>query len=265
MSDLPPDQTVAQGPAGSAGSPAETPPWALPAAPPPPPSSQSPADLAAPATWAAAPLPATAATPAAGVGPAMGLGPATGARVVMANRQRWLPTIAVASIIAAVVLGGVGLDNVIAAPSAGLVTVGGSVTMDAAPGWILASPPGDTASGIELEKATAILTAQVVSSSYGGDSVSMLSDQERSLSGDSAQISYGGARRASISGHDTAYVAFEAAVSSGRQRAGIVDGELVCMVVNGNAVVIVVAAPQGDLDPVIDDVSAMLKSVRVGQ
>jgi hypothetical protein len=36
------------------------------------------------------------------------------------------------------------------------------------------------------------------------------------------------------------------------------------MVVNGNAVVIVVAAPQGDLDPVTDDVSAMLKSVRVG-
>ena len=45
---------------------------------------------------------------------------------------------------------------------------------------------------------------------------------------------------------------------------GVVDGELICMVVQGNAVVIEVGAPQGDLDPVIDDVSAMLASVGVG-
>jgi len=41
--------------------------------------------------------------------------------------------------------------------------------------------------------------------------------------------------------------------------------ELVCMVVGGNAVVLMVGAPQGDLDPVIDDVSAMLVSVGVGR
>jgi hypothetical protein len=57
---------------------------------------------------------------------------------------------------------------------------------------------------------------------------------------------------------------FEATVVSGQQ-SGIVDGELVCMVVDGNAVVLMVAAPQGDLDPVIDDVSAMLVSVGDGR
>jgi len=37
------------------------------------------------------------------------------------------------------------------------------------------------------------------------------------------------------------------------------------MVVNGNAVVIVVAAQQGELDPVIDDVTAMLESVEAAR
>jgi hypothetical protein len=52
-------------------------------------------------------------------------------------------------------------------------------------------------------------------------------------------------------------------VTSGNQT-GIVDGELVCMVVQANETIVVVAAPQGHLDPVIDDVSAMLNSLRAG-
>jgi hypothetical protein len=171
--------------------------------------------------------------------------------------------VVVAAIIAGVVLGGMGLDTVLSTPSAGTVAVGGSVTLTAAPGWVLAPSQDGVSAGIELQKADAFLTAEVVSSSYSGDSASMLSDQEQALNGGSAQVSYGGAHRTSISGHDTTYVAFEATVSSG-QRSGIVDGELVCMVVDGNAVVIVAAAPQGDFDPVVDDVSAMIQSVGVG-
>lgn len=246
MSDLPSEDAVPPGPAGNSGSLPDVPPAAQ--------------------DWAAAPLtaaPLTAAPLTAAPLPAPRPGPAPATLIFGHNRQPWLPSVVVAAIIAGVVLGGIGLDQVIASPSAGIVTVGGSVTMNAAPGWVLASPPDDTSAGIELQKADAVLTAEVVSSSYSGDSASILSDQERSLEGGSAQISYGGAHRTSVSGHDTTYVAFEATVSSG-QRSGILDGELVCMVVDGNAVVIVAAAPQGDLEPVIDDVSAMIQSVGVG-
>ena len=182
----------------------------------------------------------------------------------MFPRDRWLPTVVVAAIIAVVTLGGIGLDKVIAAPSAGTVAVGGSVTITAASGWVLISPAGDTSQGIQLQKGNAVLTAQLISSSYGGTSAGMVSDAEQSLGGDSAQVSYGDAHHGAISGHDTTYVTFEAAMTSGTQ-SGIVDGELVCMVVGRNEVVLVAAAPQGDLEPAIDDLAAMLKSVRAGQ
>ena len=180
------------------------------------------------------------------------------------NRSRLLPTLALALVIAGVVLGGIGLDRAIPAPSAGTVVVGGSVTITAAPGWVLATPQDAPTSGIELQKSDAILTAEVVSASYSGDSASMLTDQKQSLDEQSVQITYSDVRSTSISGHDTTFVMFEATVVSGQQ-SGIVDGELVCMVVQGNAVVLMVAAPQGDLDPVIDDVSAMLVSVEAGR
>jgi hypothetical protein len=185
-------------------------------------------------------------------------------RRVRLDRARLMPTLAVALIVAGVVLGGIGLDNAIAAPSAGTVAVGGSVTMTAAPGWVLAPSQDAPSTGIELQKGNAILTAEVVSSSYSGDSASMLANQEKSLDDQSVQIEYGDVRSTSIGGHDTTSVMFEATVASGQQ-SGIVDGELVCMVVQGNAVVLMVAAPQGDLDPVIDDVSAMLVSVENGR
>jgi hypothetical protein len=170
----------------------------------------------------------------------------------------------VAAIIAAVVLGGIGLDAAIAAPSAGTVTVGGSVVMTAASGWVLAESTDTTSGFVELRKASAILTAQVVSSSYTGSSASLLAVEKESLDAEVVQIGYGDPRTTSINGHDTTYVVFGATVTSGGH-SGAIDGELICMVVESNAVVIVVAAPQGDLDPVVDDVAAMLESVRVAQ
>ena len=182
-------------------------------------------------------------------------------------RARLLPTIVVAAIIALVVPGGMGLDAAIAAPSAGTLTVGGSVTITGAPGWVVIPSGGDAVSGdasggVRLQKANAVLVAQVVSSDYSGDSASLLAEQQASLAGDSAQISYSDVHHTSVGDNDTTFVLFEAFVASG-DRSGIVDGELVCMVVEGYAVVVVVAAPQGDLDTVIDDVSAMLVSVGV--
>lgn len=177
------------------------------------------------------------------------------------NWSRLLPTLGVAFIIGAVLFGGIGLDAAIAAPSAGLVTIGGSVTMTAGPGWVLATSEDDTAtSGIELRKAGAVLTAEIASTTYSGDSAAMLAGQEESLTADTGQISYGDPETTSVNGHDTTYVVFEATVTSG-QRTGVLDGELICMVVDGNAVVILVASQQGHLDPVIDDVTAMLRSV----
>lgn len=241
MSDFRPERPVKHGPAERVGPPADVPPGASEWVPPPPGWSPS-----LPPGWGAP------------------TGSAYAGRGFLFDRARLLPTALVAVVIAAVVLGGIGLDAAIAAPSAGTVTVGGSVTITAAPGWVVASSPGDTSGGIELQKSDAILTAQVVSSSYSGDSASMLADQEQSLSGDSAQVSYGDTHSTSISGHDTTYVVFEAAVASGKGP-GVVDGELICMVLEGNAVVILVGAHQGDLDSVIDDVSAMLVSVAVGR
>jgi hypothetical protein len=231
--------------------------WTAPAAPP---------QWAPPPTWA----PPAGWTPGWGQPgwgqpgwgqPGWGRGWGPPRRAFRLDTSRLLPTALVASIIAAVVLGGVGLDAAIAAPSAGTVTVGGPVVMTAASGWVL-SESTDTTSGVELRNADAILTAQVVSSSYVGGSASLLSVERESLDGEVVQIEYGDQRATSVNGHDTSYVVFQATVASGG-RSGVIDGELICMVVEGNAVVVVVAAHQGDLDPVIDDVTAMLESVRV--
>jgi hypothetical protein len=170
----------------------------------------------------------------------------------------------VAFIIAAVVLGGLGVDSAIAAPSAGTVVVGGPVTLTAASGWVEVAADDASFTGVELRKANAILTAEVAGSDYAGDSASLLQTQKESLDGEVAQASYGDFQTTSINGHATSFVVFEATVTSGGQ-SGVIDGELVCMVVDGNAVVVLVAAGQGHLDPVIDDVTAMLDSVSVGR
>ena len=189
--------------------------------------------------------------------------PASGFRF---DRARWLPTTLVAAVIAAVVLGGLALDGVIPAPSAGTQNIGGSVTITASSGWVLVSSPSDRSQGIALQKGDATLTAQVLSEDFSGSSTSMMDQVRAQLDSQVAQISYGDQHHAIVGGNDSTYVLFEAIVSgtgsSGQM--GTVDGELVCMVVSGNAVVLEVAAPQGDLQYVTDDVAAMVKTVRAG-
>ena len=45
----------------------------------------------------------------------------------------------------------------------------------------------------------------------------------------------------------------------------MVDGEVIAMAVGGDAVLLELAAPQGRLGSAVDDVSAMLASVKVGR
>jgi hypothetical protein len=169
----------------------------------------------------------------------------------------------VAAVIAAVVLGGMGIDAVWAGPSAGDLDLGGSVTITGAPGWVLTSDKTDTTSGIELRKADAVFTANAVTD-YGGTAVSLMDEAQTELRASTGQINFGQVRMTTIGGHPSAYASFQATVTQGSQ-SGVVDGEVVCMIVGGNAVVVVVAAPQGRLDAAIDDVTAMLKSVRLGR
>jgi hypothetical protein len=189
------------------------------------------------------------------------LQPGTSARF---HRARLLPTVAVAAVIAAVVLGGMGLDRALAAPSAGTVDIGGSVTITAAPGWVLTPSAAGTTSVIQLRKADAILTAQVVDQSYSGDSASLTAQAEKELNDATAQISFGDTHQALINGHDTTYVSFQATVTTSAH-SGVVDGEVIAVIVGSNAVMLELAAPQGRLGSAVDDVSTMLESVRVGR
>lgn len=189
------------------------------------------------------------------------LQPAVPARL---DRARLGPTVAVAAVIAAVVLGGLGIDRVLAAPNAGILDLGGSVSVTAAPGWVLTPSTDTTTSAIQLRKADAILTAQVVEQGYSGDSAALITEAESELDGATAQISFGDPHHRLINGYDTTYVSFQATVTTSA-RSGVVDGEVVGMVVGGNAVVFELAAPQGRLGSAVDDVSAMLESVRVGR
>ena len=183
------------------------------------------------------------------------------ARKPLFDRQKWLPTIAVAGIVAGVVLGGLGLDKAIAAPSAGTVEIGQSVTITAAPGWVKTETSGSSG-GVALQKSDAILSATAVS--YDGSPSEALSEVEAVLQQDAAEISFGTEQDGAVAGHDAAMVAFSAIVS-GPSGSGTVDGEIICLVVNGNAILFEAVAPQGDLDPVADDIVAMVKSVEVGQ
>ncbi len=178
---------------------------------------------------------------------------------------RWRPTALVAAVIAVVVVGGLVLNGILPAPSAGTQDIGGGVTITAASGWVLTSAPGDNSAGIVLQKGDATLTAQVLSRSYSGSSGSVMAQVRQQLESQVTQISYGDEHQTLIAGNDSTSVLFEA-ILSGSERSsshmGTVDGELVCMVVSDNAVVVEVAAPQGDLQYVTDDISAMVKTVR---
>jgi hypothetical protein len=250
MSFRPPEGPVPHGPEGSVGPP---PGWAPQPGRPPQPAwpPSAPTGWAPPAAWA--PPPAWAPGWAQPAWPAP--------RRSHFDWSRALPTTVVAFVIAAVVLGGLGLDAAIASPSAGTVTVGGSVSITAAPGWVLEPSANKTSTDLELRKANAILSAEVVSTSYADSAASLLDSQRPALDKEAAQISYGDVRATSIKGHETSSVVFQAVVASG-SRSGVIDGELICMTVDGRALVIVVAAQQGHLDPVVDDITQMLESVR---
>ncbi len=194
------------------------------------------------------------------------------------DRSRLAPTFVVAAIMAGVVLGGIGLDRVMAAPSAGTVALGGSIEMDAAPGWVLApagasdGPAGSRAVGessgpsasggwIELRKSDALLYATVIDQSYSGGAAAILSQQETDLESETAQVSFGDEQNVTVGTNPTAMAVFEAVVSDTAQ-SGTVDGELVAMVVDGHAVAIEVFIPQGGFGSISDDVAAMVSSVR---
>ncbi len=177
------------------------------------------------------------------------------------GRPRLLPTIAVAGVIAAVVLGGLGLDDAIASPSAGKVEIGQSVTITAAPGWV-STGTGGSSVGVELQKSDAILDA--TAEAYDGTPTERLAGVEAALQSDAAQISFGTEQDGTIGGREAASVTFSAIVS-GPSGSGTVDGEIVCLVSGGTAILFEVYAPQGDLDPVADDIVAMVHSVEVGK
>jgi hypothetical protein len=182
------------------------------------------------------------------------------ARKVMFERRKWLPTAAVAIVIAAVVLGGIGLDTVIAAPSAGTVNVGGTVTIKAAPGWVRVDSGGQT--GVVLQNANVRLTA--AAEQFTGTASERLQAEEAALKSADVQVSFGDEQDGTISGHEAAMAGFEAMVS-GSSGSGTVEGEIICLIDAGNVVDFIVVTGQGNLGGVADDIKAMTKSVEVGQ
>ena len=195
-------------------------------------------------------------------------GSASSGRGLAVDRRRFRATAGVAGVIAAVVLGGIVVDALIPAPSAGTRNVGPNVTITAASGWVLATDASAPGHGVMLQKGDATLTAEVLSSQFSGDSTRMMDQVKQELASQVAQISYGDEHQTRISGNDTTYVLFEAIVSGSGPASGnggTVDGEVVCMVVAGNAVVVEVDAPQGDLQYVTSDVSAMIQTVRAAR
>ena len=179
------------------------------------------------------------------------------------ERSRLAPTLVVAAILAGVVLGGIGLDRAIAAPGAGTVGLGGTIEMDAAPGWVLAPADagGNSPGWIELRKSDALLYATVTDQSYRGDAAAILAGEESALRSQTAQISFGDEHDSAVGANPAAMAVFEAVVSDGAQ-SGTVDGEVVAMVVDGNAVALQVFIGQGEFGSIADDVAAMVSSVR---
>jgi hypothetical protein len=185
------------------------------------------------------------------------------------DRSRLAPTLAVAAIVAGVVFGGIGLDRAIAAPSAGTVGLGGAIEMDAAPGWVLAPADSGGNSGnsggpggwIELRKSDGLLFATVTDQGYRGNVAAILAEQESALKSETAQISFGDEQDTEVGANPTAMAVFEAVVSDSRQ-SGTVDGELVAMVVDGNAIAFQVFIGQGEFGSISDDIVAMVSSVR---
>jgi galactokinase len=174
-----------------------------------------------------------------------------------------VPTIVVAGVIAAVSLGGLGLDRALASPSAGVVDLGAGVSLTAAPGWVLSAASGDVSAGTQLRKADAVLTAQVADESYAGTAAQLMDSAELDLRGATAQISFGDTHGLAVNGHDASAVSFQATVSNSRG-SGAIDGEVIAIVIGRDAIVVELASPQWRLGSAVDDVTTMLDSIRVG-
>jgi hypothetical protein len=183
-------------------------------------------------------------------------------------RPRWKGTVAVAAIVAGVVLGGIAVDRAIPEPSAGRVAVSSPVYVTAAPGWVQAGSPGEISNGIELQRSNALLIAEVVGTDYTGDASQLLASSEATFRQSAAQISFGEERDIDLNGKPASAVTFSALVA-GDGGSGMIDGELVCLILPAGghdyAVSIQVGVPQGYLSSVSDDVDAMAGSVGVGQ
>jgi hypothetical protein len=170
-----------------------------------------------------------------------------------------MPTVVVAIVIAAVTLGGIGLDKVIAAPSAGIVNIGGSVTIHAAPGWVRVDTGSDQ--GVTLQNADVRLMA--AGAPYDGTATAMLTEVRKSLTDQVDQIAFGEEQDGTLAGHEAALIGFEA-ISSG-SGGGTIDGEVICLIDAGNGILFEVVAPQGSLDNAVDDIKTMAASIEVGQ
>ena len=188
--------------------------------------------------------------------------------VAVVSRPRWGATAAVAAVIAVVVLGGLLADGAIAAPSVGRLAVSGPVTIEAAPGWVVSDSAGEVSDGVALQDSSVLLIVQVVSSSYRGDDRALLDDAEASLGSDAGQFTFGDSRVVTLGGREASEVTFSALVSSGGS-SGVIDGELVCVVVESGgsayAVVMQAGAAQGGLASVADDVDSMAASLEASR
>jgi hypothetical protein len=261
MATLPPGAPGAPNPAGNEpGASPEAPRWAAPAVPPPwagtgqpTPAPQSPAPAPTPPPGWAQPGPQV---PPPWAQPGYPAAPA--ARPTF-DREKWLPTLAVAAVIAAVVLGGIGMDKVVAAPSAGTVQLGSNATMTAPSGWVVVDT-GDS-SGVTLQKANTRVFA--AAGPYQGSAQAMLAEVENGLRNEVDQIAFGTEQTGTLNGHEAAMVGFEA-VNSGAS-GGTLDGEAICIIIGPDGVLLEAVAPVGMLDAAADDIKAMATSIEVRQ
>ena len=167
------------------------------------------------------------------------------------------PTLLVAAAIAAVVLGGIGLDRVIPEPSIGRVAIGAGATISAEPGWQRVDT-GDS-SGLLLQKGDVRLVAEA--QAFTGQPQDLLRSVEQSLQADVDQITFGSEQTGRLGAYEAASVNFVAVDSSS---GNAMEGEVICLVAGPDGVVLEAAAPQGSLQRVAGDVTSMAKSVQVG-
>jgi hypothetical protein len=185
----------------------------------------------------------------------------------VAARPRWRGTIAVALIVAGVVLGGVAADNAIPEPSAGHIAISTPVYMTAGPGWVATKAAGAVTDGVELQKSNALFVAQVISAEYDGDARQLLGAAKEGFKSGTAQVTFGNDRDIELNGKPASVVTFSALFSDGGG-SGVIDGELVCLVLHSGghsyAVFIQAGAPQSYLASIAGEIEAMAGSVEVG-